>query len=74
MEYYLTVEPVDAIRDEALDHSYPVEERIRFSIRNGLGTVSDLISRWPLPDPEAGGQEGQASVNCWGKKIQTDAQ
>ena len=43
VEYYLRVEPVDAIRDEALDHSYPVEERIRFSIRNGLGAVSDLI-------------------------------
>ena len=52
MEYYLRVEPVDAIRDEALDHSYPVEERLRFSIRNGLGTVSDLI--WSI-NPERDG-------------------
>ena len=55
MEYYLRVEPVDAIRDEALDHSYPVEERIRFSIRNGLGTVSDLIWGILLSNPERDG-------------------
>ena len=55
MEYYLRVEPVDAIRDEALDHSYPVEERLRFSIRNGLGTVSDLIWSILLSNPERDG-------------------
>ena len=52
VEYY---EPVDAIRDEALDHSCPVEERLRFSIRNGLGTVSDLIWSILLSNPERDG-------------------
>ena len=55
MEYYLRVEAVDAIRDEALDHSYPVEERVRFSIRNGLGAVSDLIWGILLSNPERDG-------------------
>ena len=82
MEYYLRVEPVDAIRDEALDHSYgggahPVLHpewpwhRVR---PHHVGHPAEQSgARWPLPDPEAGGQEGQASVNGWGK-FQTDVQ
>ena len=55
MAYYLRMEPMGASRDEALDLDYPVQERIRFSVQNGLGRVSDLIWSVLLSNPEREG-------------------
>jgi len=43
------------IRDEALDLDYPVKERLRFSVQNNLGRVSDLIWGVLLSNPERDG-------------------
>ena len=55
MEYYKRIEPSAPLRDEALDLDPNVLERLRFSVRNDLGEVSNLLWTVLLSNPERDG-------------------
>ena len=54
MEYYKRMEPTAAPRDEKLSLVGGLNPRMRFSVSNGLGDVSDTLWQVILSNPEKG--------------------
>ena len=58
IEFYKRLEPTAPLRDVSLKVDPNPVHRLRFSISNGLGQVSDAIWNIVLANPEKAGLEG----------------
>ena len=58
IEFYKRLEPTAPLRDVPLKVDPNPVHRLRFSISNGLGNVSDAIWNIVLANPEKAGLEG----------------